>query len=70
MVEPLKITIKAARVNANLTQSELAERLGVTKQTIFNWEKGAYEPTIGQARKLSEVCGVPLDNIILPSKSN
>ena len=33
-----KITLKAARVNAGLTQDETAHALGKTKQTIVNWE--------------------------------
>lgn len=36
----LKITLKSARVNANLTQQEIADKLCVSKHTIINWEKG------------------------------
>ena len=35
-----KITLKAARVNAGMTQDEAAGFLGKTKQTIVNWENG------------------------------
>lgn len=34
-----KITLKAARVNAGLTQKELAEKIGITEPTIIKWEK-------------------------------
>lgn len=34
-----KISLEAARVNAGLTQKELAEKLGVSNTTIVNWEK-------------------------------
>lgn len=35
-----QISLKAARVNANLTQAEVAKRLHKNKQTITNWESG------------------------------
>ena len=38
-----KITLKAARVNAELTLDEAAERIGKSKQTIVNWENGKAE---------------------------
>lgn len=34
----MKVSLKAARVNANLTQIEAAKKLNVTKDTIANWE--------------------------------
>ena len=39
MIEP-QITLKAARVNAELTLDEAAERSGKSKQSIENWETG------------------------------
>ena len=36
----MQITLKAARTNASLTQKEAAERIGVTVDTIGNWERG------------------------------
>lgn len=67
---PIRISLAAARVNAQLTQVEAAKALKVTKQTIVNWEKGASEPQVSQARALSALYGIPLDNIFLPAKSN
>ena len=66
----LEISLEAARVNAKLTQEEAAKKLGVTPQTIVNWEKNRSEPTISQARLIELVYGIPLDNIFLPLKSN
>ena len=60
-----KISLEAARVNAKLTQKELAEILGVSNATIVNWEKGNSEPNITQLRKISELSGIPLDFIFL-----
>lgn len=66
----IQITLEAARVNAGLTQDIAAEKLGITKQTLINWEKGRSEPTISQARLIESIYGMPLDNIFLPMKSN
>ena len=63
-----KITLPAARKNANLTQKQLAQRCGVSVATIYNWEKGKSEPTVTQAKKVGEVCGIHYDNtIFLPN---
>ena len=66
-MEKLQISLAAARVNAKLTQSDVAQRLKVSKQTIVNWENGKTEPTINQAKALSELYRMPLDYIFLPS---
>ena len=65
-----KISLAAARVNAGLTQSEVASALHVGKNTIVNWEKGVTEPSITQAKKLEEIYNMPLDYIFLPMRSN
>ena len=36
----MKISLKAARVNANFTQQEVANKLQISKHTVINWEKG------------------------------
>lgn len=69
-MEVLQISLAAARVNAGYTQSEVAKKMGVTKQTVVNWEKGITEPKLPQGRKLSALYRIPLDNIFLPYKSN
>jgi len=38
--------VKLARVQADLTQQQLAEKIGVTRQTISLIEKGKYNPTL------------------------
>lgn len=66
----IQISLAAARVNAGLTQDEVAKYMKVSKNTIVNWEKGRNEPQITEAKKLSKLYKIPLDNIFLPSKSN
>lgn len=67
----VQISLAAARVNANLTQEDVARGLKVSKQTVCNWEKGKCTPTIIQAKELSKLFKFPLENIIfLPEQSN
>ena len=70
MSDKIQISMKAARVNAGLSQEDVAQKLHVGKQTVVNWEKGKTEPKINQARAISELYGMPLDYIFLPSQSN
>lgn len=65
----LKITLAAARVNAGFTQEEVAIRMGLSKQTIVNWEKGRVIPKPAELQMLSRMYKIPLDNIFLPTKS-
>ena len=69
-MEKFQISLAAARVNAGLTQKDVAKALKVGKQTIVSWEKGNSEPKMTQSRQLSELYKIPLDYIFLPSKSN
>lgn len=59
-----KITLPAARKLAGLTQKELASICGVSESTVANWEKYKTEPTISQAMKIGEACGVHYNDII------
>ena len=63
-MEKLRISLAAARVNAEFTQSEVAKMLHVSPNTVVAWEKGKTEPSISQARTLSELYKIPLDSII------
>ncbi len=59
----LKITLAAARVNANLTQEEAASLMNVAKSTLVSWEKGRTAPTVIQAERLYEIYHRPKDSI-------
>lgn len=65
-MDDFKISMAAARVNAGLTQSEVAARMGVGKMTIINWENGKTEPKASQMRKFCEICKCPEAIIFLP----
>lgn len=68
-MEKIQISLAAARVNAKLTQTEVANKLGVSKQTIINWEKGRIIPRIPEIETLARVYNIPQDNIFLPCYS-
>ena len=51
------------RKKANLSQEQLAEKVGVSRQTISKWELGETAPDIKQAQVLSKVFGVSLDEL-------
>ncbi|MDD7593279.1 MAG: helix-turn-helix transcriptional regulator [Peptoniphilaceae bacterium] len=59
----LQISLAAARVDAGMTQTQVSHEMHVSKQTVVNWENGKTEPTINQARRLSEIYGIGLDHI-------
>lgn len=61
-----KISLAAARVNANLTQEQVANELKVNKKTIVNWEKGYTSLSAVDFKKLTELYNMPGDYIFLP----
>ena len=65
----MQISLAAARVNANLSQEEVAKKLGKSKQTIINWEKGRTAPGIIEIEALEKIYNIPWSNIFLPSYS-
>ena len=66
----LRISLKAARVNADLSQKEVANILGVSNKTIHSWEKGDTFPSVSCINKLCKLYGVSYDDIIfLPTDS-
>jgi putative transcriptional regulator len=46
-----------------LTQAELADRLGVTRQTVIAIEQGKYSPTLEMAFQIARVFGVSIDDV-------
>jgi transcriptional regulator with XRE-family HTH domain len=65
MIEP-KITLKAARVNAELTLDDVAEIIGKSKQSIENWENGKTPIKYSDLLKLSELYEMPIEYIRMP----
>jgi putative transcriptional regulator len=66
VVKPTRVTnnIRALRfAHAEMTQAELAERVGVTRQTLLAIEQGRYSPTLEMAFRIARVFGVPLEDV-------
>lgn len=64
----MPIHLKAARVNAGLTQAEAAKKLGISKNTIVNYEKYKSKPCIEIAQKMAELYKLTVDDIIFFAK--
>jgi len=66
----MAITLKAARVNKNLTQKQAAEALGVTAEVVGNWERGITFPKVPMIQKIEQLYGVSYSDLIfLPSNN-
>ncbi|WP_372340383.1 helix-turn-helix transcriptional regulator [Parvularcula sp. IMCC14364] len=61
---PISNQIRRLRFEADeMTQGDLAERIGMTRQTVASIEKGKYSPSLEVAFKIAEVFGVPLTEV-------
>jgi len=60
----MAITLKAARVNAELTQKEAARALGISKNTLLNYEKYKTVPDIEKSKQIAKLYGMAIDDII------
>ncbi|GIF50283.1 Xre family transcriptional regulator [Asanoa ferruginea] len=66
MVKATRVTnrIRALRfANAEMTQADLADRIGVTRQTVIAIEQGRYSPSLEMAFRIAHVFKVPLDDV-------
>lgn len=57
------LRLKAARAAKDMTQQDLAEAVGVTRQTIVAIEKGDYNPTVRLCVQICKVLGKTLDDL-------
>ena len=62
----MRVSLKAARVNANLTQAQAGEAIGASKDTIKAIEKGRREVKISEFESLCKAYGCTRDDIFLP----
>lgn len=67
-MEACKISLRAARVNAGLTQEQVAESLKVAKRTVQNWENGLSVPDVNQAFSLQELFRFPVGQIFFSGR--
>ena len=64
-----RFSLRQARDYSGTTQQSVADALHISKQTLINWEKGITPITASNLRKLSEMYGIPIEDIFLPSET-
>ena len=62
--------VRRHRLAKDITQSQLADLLGVTRQTVLSIEKGKYTPSIGLALRLAEIFGVSVETLFQHNKES
>lgn len=62
--------VRRHRLTRDITQSELADLLGVTRQTVLSIEKGKYTPSIGLALRLAEIFEVSVETLFQLNKES
>ena len=66
MSSPIANQIRRLRFeHGEMTQAELAERIGMTRQTVAAIEAGKYSPSLEAAFRIAQVFGVPVDQVFL-----
>ena len=66
MGRPTRVTNAIRRLrfdNGEMTQADLAQRIGVTRQMIIAIEQGRYSPSLEMAFQIARVFDVPLDTV-------
>lgn len=58
-----KFTLKAARVNARLSQKDAAQAIGISNKTLSSWENGITTPTADRIPVICELYGLPYDQL-------
>ena len=60
----MAITLKSARVNKNLTQAEAAKMLGISTETLSNYERGKSYPDVPIIKRMEDLYGLPYSELI------
>ena len=66
----MKITLRAARVNRGLTQTEAASKFGIRRDTLHNYETDSSNVPRKFVVKVEEVYGIPVDYIFFGKESD
>ena len=63
----MKTRLRVLRAEREWSQADLAERLGVSRQTVNAIETGRYDPSLPLAFKIAQLFGKPIEEIFSPS---
>lgn len=66
----MKISLKAARVNAGFSQDALAKQIGVSKSTISRWEIGILKIPENSLKQICDLCQLEKEDIILQERKD
>lgn len=66
----MKNRLKILRVLRDWTQADLADRLGVSRQTVHAIETGKFDPSLPLAFDISRLFGEPIEDIFLPEEKD
>jgi len=66
----MKNDLRVLRAKNDMTQAELAERLGVSRQTVNAIETEKYDPSLPLAFKISRMFGLPIEEIFFSQNGN
>lgn len=64
------LKLKSARAGADMTQKELADAVGVSRQTVNAIEKGEYNPTINLCKAICKALGKTLNDLFWEEETN
>lgn len=62
-METFKISLKAARVNADLTLEEAAKKLEISTDTLIKWEREPGKMSVMNSEKISKLYNININNI-------
>lgn len=65
----MRVSLKAARINANLTRKQVAEKLGFSTDTLKSIENGKREVRVSEFNTLCNLYNCTIDDIFLPFNS-
>lgn len=65
----MQYTVKQARVLMDFTQEQMAEKMGISRWTYRKIEENPESATIKQAKQISEITHIPIDNIFFANGS-
>lgn len=65
-MKEFQLSLSALRVNKGMTQQDVADKLGVSRQTVAKWEKGEHVSEL-VIYALAKLYGVEVDNIRVPA---
>ena len=65
---PVKNRLHVLRAERDWSQAELAEQLGVSRQTVNALESGKYDPSLPLAFKIADLFGLKIEEIFIPER--